>query len=61
VHHVAHDKAPRRTVVVRAGDTLSGIAHRAHVRGGWRRLAAANRQLKNPNVLRIGQRLHLPA
>jgi hypothetical protein len=61
VHHVSHAKAPRRTVVVRAGDTLSGIARRAHVRGGWHRLAAANPQLRNPNVLRVGQRLHLPA
>ena len=60
-HHVFHDKAPSRTVLVRAGDTLSGIASRAHVKGGWRRLAAANPQLKNPDVLRIGQRLHLPA
>jgi hypothetical protein len=61
VSHVAHSKAPRRTVVVHAGDTLSRIAQRAHVKGGWHRLAAANPQLKNPNVLRIGQRLHLPA
>ena len=57
-HHVAVSK---RTVVVHAGDTLSRIAQRAHVKGGWRKLAAANPQLKNPNVLRIGQRLHLPA
>jgi nucleoid-associated protein YgaU len=57
-HHVAVSK---RTVVVHAGDTLSRIAKRAHVKGGWRTLAAANPQLKNPNVLRIGQRLHLPA
>ncbi|GAA4744251.1 transglycosylase family protein [Amnibacterium soli] len=57
-HQVAVSK---RTVVVHAGDTLSRIAQRAHVKGGWRKLAAANPQLKNPNVLRIGQRLHLPA
>jgi len=57
-HHV---KASKRTVVVHSGDTLARIAQRAHVKGGWKRLAAANPQLTNPNVLRIGQRLHLPA
>jgi resuscitation-promoting factor RpfA len=50
-----------RTVVVRAGDTLAKIATRKHVKGGWHRLAAANPQLKNVNVLRVGQHLHLPA
>jgi nucleoid-associated protein YgaU len=67
-HAVAHEKAHRatvrvskRTVVVRSGDTLVRIAKRAHVHGGWHALAAANPQLKNPNVLRVGQRLRLPA
>jgi nucleoid-associated protein YgaU len=60
VHHTAIT-ASKHTVVVRSGDTLVGIARRAHVHGGWRRLAAANPQLRNPNLLRIGQRLHLPA
>ncbi len=60
VHH-AHVKASKRTVVVRSGDTLVRIARRAHVHGGWHRLAAANPQLRNVNALRIGQRLHLPA
>lgn len=54
-------KASKRTVVVRSGDTLVRIAKRAHVHGGWHRLAAANPQLRNPDVLRVGQRLHLPA
>ncbi|GAA2754335.1 transglycosylase family protein [Amnibacterium kyonggiense] len=61
VRHRTHVKASKRTVVVRSGDTLVRIAQRARVRGGWHRLAAANPQLTNPNVLRIGQRLHLPA
>jgi hypothetical protein len=56
-----HVKISAHTVVVRSGDTLSRIAHRTHVKGGWKRLAAANPQLKYVNVLRIGQRLHLPA
>ena len=68
-HHVVHHakkrhvavKVSTRTVVVRSGDTLIGIARRAHVRGGWHRLFAANPQLRNPDLLRIGQRLHLPA
>jgi nucleoid-associated protein YgaU len=59
--HIASVTASKRTVAVRSGDTLVRVAQRAHVRGGWKRLAAANPQLANPNVLRVGQRLHLPA
>jgi hypothetical protein len=55
-----HVTVSNRIVVVRAGDTLSRIAQRKHVEGGWHALAAAN-HLKNPNALRVGQRLHLPA
>ncbi|WP_436524203.1 transglycosylase family protein [Actinoplanes sp. HUAS TT8] len=48
------------TYVVRRGDTLSGIAARHHVRGGWRALYRANAtRLSNPNHLRVGQRLAL--
>ena len=45
--------------VVRAGDTLSGIAARHGTT--WQQLHAANREVigSNPNVLRIGQRLVL--
>jgi resuscitation-promoting factor RpfA len=48
--------------VVRRGDTLSSIAHRKHVRGGWRALYKANRRGigTNPNVIYVGQRLRLP-
>jgi resuscitation-promoting factor RpfA len=48
--------------VVRRGDTLSSIAHRKHVRGGWHALYKANRRGigKNPNVIYVGQRLRLP-
>jgi nucleoid-associated protein YgaU len=60
-HRRAAVKASKRSVVVRPGDTLVRIARRAHVRGGWHRLAAANPQLRNPNDIRVGQRLHLPA
>lgn len=64
-HHVVarvhHAPISKRTIVVRSGDTLVRIAARMHVHGGWQRLAAANPQLRNPDLLRVGQRLHLPA
>ncbi|HVH22968.1 MAG TPA: transglycosylase family protein [Pseudonocardia sp.] len=43
-----------RKIVVKRGDTLSGIAARHGVRGGWKALAAKNPGLK-PNQLRAGQ------
>src|SRR5205823_9565628 len=47
--------APARYTVV-AGDTLSGIAARLAVRGGWPALYAANRPLigSDPNMIRPG-------
>ncbi|GIF12178.1 transglycosylase family protein [Actinoplanes teichomyceticus] len=49
-----------RTYVVKRGDTLSGIAARYHIKGGWRALYRANAsRLSNPNHLRVGQRLAL--
>ena len=61
-HHTKrHHKAHQKTYEVRSGDTLSKIARRLHVDGGWRALFKANRKhLSNPNVLRIGQVLTLP-
>jgi LysM repeat protein len=49
--------------VVRPGDTLSGIAARFAVRGGWPALYAANRQVigPDPNVIHPGTVLLLPA
>jgi nucleoid-associated protein YgaU len=47
--------------VVRSGDTLSRIAARSGVRGGWQALWAANRStVPNPNVIRVGQVLRIP-
>jgi resuscitation-promoting factor RpfA len=48
--------------VVRRGDTLSAIAHRKGVRGGWHALYTANKRGigGNPNVIHVGQRLRLP-
>jgi resuscitation-promoting factor RpfA len=59
-HHPA--KSSRHTSYrVHAGDTLSKIAHKLHVRGGWKALYKANRShLSSPNVLRVGQVLRLP-
>lgn len=47
------------TVSVAAGDTLSGLAARHKVPGGWKAIATAN-GIKNPNLLQIGQKLFLP-
>jgi LysM repeat protein len=48
--------------VVQDGDTLSGIATRFAVRGGWPALYAANRQAigSDPNVIHAGTVLVLP-
>ncbi|MCH0559356.1 transglycosylase family protein [Streptomyces sp. MUM 16J] len=52
-----------RTYTVVQGDTLSGIALRAAVTGGWQRLYAANRSVigPDPDLIRPGQRLTLPS
>jgi nucleoid-associated protein YgaU len=64
--HTRHLRAaarrhPLHTYRVRSGDTLSAIAHRHHIVGGWRALYRANRhRLSSPNVLHVGQVLRLP-
>ncbi len=46
---------------VRAGDTLSTITKSQRVHGGWRMLWAANSHaVKNPDMIKVGQHLHLP-
>jgi lysozyme len=47
-----------RTYTVHAGDTLSGIASRFGVSLGA--LEAANPQITNPNVIYVGEVIHLP-
>jgi resuscitation-promoting factor RpfA len=62
--HRSHATRTTRAIhVVRAGDTLSGIAQRYHVAGGWRALYRANRTLigSNPDLILVGQHLHIPA
>jgi peptidoglycan/xylan/chitin deacetylase (PgdA/CDA1 family)/LysM repeat protein len=53
--------APGGTYAVQAGDTLSSIAARHGVH--WRQLYAANEATVglNPNLLRVGQQLTIPA
>lgn len=59
--HASKKKAHHRSYTVRHGDTLSKIAKRLHVHGGWRALYRANRShLSNPNLIRVGQKLTLP-
>jgi murein DD-endopeptidase MepM/ murein hydrolase activator NlpD len=55
-------KPVARTYTVKRGDTLSGIATRLGVRGGWRALYNANRSVvgSNPNRIFAGQVLTLP-
>jgi LysM repeat protein len=54
--------APVRTYVVQPRDTLTAIAARFAVRGGWPALYAANRPAigPDPNALDVGVVLHLP-
>ncbi|MFE1412772.1 LysM peptidoglycan-binding domain-containing protein [Streptomyces sp. NPDC058746] len=51
------------TYSVKAGDTLSGIASKHSVSGGWKTLYAANKSLigNNPSIIRPGIKLKLGA
>ncbi|OMH34163.1 transglycosylase [Tersicoccus sp. Bi-70] len=50
------------TYTVKAGDTLSQIAEKLGVKGGWKALADANlATVSNPNLIFVGQTLNLPA
>jgi len=47
---------------VKAGDTLSLLAAKYNVTGGWQALFAANKAVvNNPNLIYVGQQLRLPA
>jgi resuscitation-promoting factor RpfA len=55
-------KVSGATYTVRSGDTMSKIAAKLGVSGGWKRLAAANTAtVKNPNLIYPGQKLRIPA
>jgi hypothetical protein len=55
--------ATRAMYVVKSGDSLSAIASKHSVTGGWRRLYRVNRTLigSNPDLIRVGMHLHIPA
>ncbi|WP_274556604.1 transglycosylase family protein [Streptomyces spiramyceticus] len=52
-----------RTYVVKPGDTLSGIARRYGVKGGWQALHKANAQVigRNPDRIMVDTRLLIPS
>jgi LysM repeat protein len=59
-HKAKHAKGT--TYRVHSGDTLAKIAKKKHVHGGWHALYKANRKtLHSPNVIHVGQVLHIPA
>ncbi len=48
-------------VTIKRGDTLSKLAARYRVAGGWKALYAANRgSISNPNLIFVGQVVRLP-
>jgi nucleoid-associated protein YgaU len=52
----------QQTYIVQPGDTLSGIAAKLHVPGGWQALYKLNRDVigPNPDVITPGEKLKLP-
>jgi nucleoid-associated protein YgaU len=53
-------KSTGKHYVVRSGDTLSSVASKNHVKGGWRTLYTLNRGIiTSPNLIFPGQRLAL--
>ena len=63
-HAVKHSavKLSGKTYTVKSGDTLSKIAAKKHIRGGWHRLFAANAsRVHNPNLIFVGEILRMPA
>lgn len=55
-------KASDKTYEVKPGDSLSKISKKLDIEGGWVKLAGANKStVSNPNVIEVGQTLHLPA
>ncbi|MFF1378105.1 transglycosylase family protein [Streptomyces sp. NPDC058308] len=56
------ERFDRRVHRVKAGETLSSIARRYHVKGGWQALYKANRGRlgSHPDRLGVGERLVIP-
>ena len=50
-----------KTVTIKAGDTLSALAAKYDIKGGWAALFAANKgTVSNANLIFVGQQLQLP-
>ena len=60
--HVAAVPLSGQTYTVQSGDTLSTVAAKLNIAGGWQKLADANTAtIGNPNLVFPGQVLQLPA
>jgi nucleoid-associated protein YgaU len=60
--HVAPVAVSGQTYTIRSGETLSTIAGKLNIAGGWRSLADANTStISNPDMVFPGQVLQLPA
>jgi LysM repeat protein len=60
--HVAPVALSGETYTIQAGDTLSKIAEKLGVKGGWQSLADANADsISDPDLVFVGQVLQLPA
>lgn len=60
VNSVSYFGRGSETVKVTSGDTLSKLAERFHVAGGWQALWNLNRsQIKDPNLIFVGQVLNV--
>jgi LysM repeat protein len=60
--HVASVALSGQSYTIQSGDTLSKVAEKLNISGGWQMLADANAAtISNPNLVFPGQVLHLPA
>ena len=60
-HNRSHEKPRVSRYEVKRGDSLSVIAERFHVAGGWQALWKYNRtNVPHPNVILVGQILQIP-
>ena len=59
--HAAAKAGSDKSVTVKAGDTLSMLAAKYQIKGGWEALFAANKgTVSNANLIFVGQQLQLP-
>jgi len=58
---VAANTGTGKALTIKSGDTLSQLAVTYRVNGGWPALFAANRgTIANPDLIFVGQVVHLP-